>query len=119
MGLPQHTSCKHSDLHFLQADYRQPYVRGTGDPLKTALEGTLFNNRKTSGVFNSGGCLCTAACLANGHAIFHSIADGEKGCLLTQPSAPALHALVVVEWAGRLVSLKYPHSVFHAQDYAP
>ena len=37
-----------------QVDYRQPYVRGTSDKFKTALEGTAFNNRKTSGVFNSG-----------------------------------------------------------------
>ena len=37
-----------------QVDYRQPYVRGTNDKFKTALEGTAFNNRKTSGVFNSG-----------------------------------------------------------------
>ncbi len=38
----------------VQVDYRQPYVRGTSDKFKTALEGTAFNNRKTSGVFNSG-----------------------------------------------------------------
>ena len=38
----------------MQVDYRQPYVRGTSDKFKTALEGTAFNNRKTSGVFNSG-----------------------------------------------------------------
>ena len=97
-------SCKHSDLHYLQADYRQPYVRGTGDPLKTALEGTLFNNRKTSGVFNSGGCLClclcTAACLGNSLAILHSTADGVKGCLLTQPSAAVLHASVFAGQPG-------------------
>ncbi len=37
----------------MQVDYRQPYVRGTGDKFKTALEGTAFNNRKTSGVFNA------------------------------------------------------------------
>lgn len=72
--LPQHTSCKHFDHYHLQADYRQPYVRGTSDPLKTALEGTLFNNRKTSGVFNSGGCLCNASCLGSRHANFHNTA---------------------------------------------
>ena len=38
----------------VQVDYRQPYVRGTNDKFKTALEGTAFNNRKTSGVFSSG-----------------------------------------------------------------
>ncbi|DBA96635.1 hypothetical protein WJX77_012422 [Trebouxia sp. C0004] len=42
------------DIGF-KVDYRQPYVRGTSDKFKTALEGTAFNNRKTSGVFNSGG----------------------------------------------------------------
>lgn len=38
----------------VQVDYRQPYCRGTSDPLKTALEGTAFNNRKLSGVFVAG-----------------------------------------------------------------
>lgn len=42
------------DIGF-KVDYRQPYVRGTHDKLKTALEGTAFNNRKTSGVFHASG----------------------------------------------------------------
>ena len=49
----------------VQVDYRQPYVRGTSDKFKTALEGTAFNNRKTSGVFNSGNRVIHALPICN------------------------------------------------------
>lgn len=92
---PHADRLKHSELHCLQCDYRQPYVRGTGDPLKTALEGTIFNNRKTSGVFNSGRCQHSAAYLLMAH-----MPSSTEHCwfytswLMTQPSAAALHAFI-------------------------
>lgn len=85
---------KHSDLNRPQADYRQPYVRGTNDRLKTALEGMLFNNRKTSGVFNSGACLYMAAHLHNAACHrFQSIAGDAK--MMPHPSAVASACLCV------------------------
>ena len=50
----------------VQMDYRQPYVRGTSDKFKTALEATAFNNRKTSGVFTASMVmLCLVYCTHN------------------------------------------------------